>query len=114
MPDGSLARVDHHAASGLEGILRALQPGRPTIRRAIPTTRRVRPSLPRSKAFALAEVPDPHTAGGNMDDGVAIPTMDVWVADLDGVVVGQMMLDAGWVHHLHRPSWNGPCLGDES
>jgi hypothetical protein len=38
----------------------------------------------------------------------AIPTMDVWVADLDGVVVGQMMLAPGWLHHLVSRSGMDP------
>jgi GNAT superfamily N-acetyltransferase len=49
---------------------------------------------------------------------VAIPTMDVWVGDVDGVVVGQMMLDRiegdGWLQHLYvDPSWMGRGLGDQ-
>jgi GNAT superfamily N-acetyltransferase len=70
----------------------------------------------RSKAFALAEVPEPHTEAEIIAwiADRAIPEMQVWVADLDGVVVGQIMLAPGWLHHLYvDPSWMGRGLGDE-
>ena len=105
------------AEPGLEGVLRSAQPGLPSIRRAkvadAPACARV---YTRSKAFAMPEVPEPHTeteVAGWMAE-VAIPTMDVWVADLDGVVVGQVMLEPGWLHHLYiDPSWMGRGLGDK-
>jgi 8-oxo-dGTP pyrophosphatase MutT (NUDIX family)/L-amino acid N-acyltransferase YncA len=104
------------AEPGLEGVLRALQPGEPVIRPAdtsdAPSCAHV---YTRSKAYALAEVPEPHTEPdiATWMGEVAIPTMDVWVADLDGVVVGQMMLAPGWLHHLYiDPSWIGRGLGD--
>ena len=84
------------AEPGLEGALRAAQPGRPTIRPAVvDRCTAVRTgSTRRSKAFAIPEVPEPHTEAeiATWMGDVAIPTMDVWVADVDGVVVGQMML----------------------
>ena len=70
----------------------------------------------RSKAFGLPEVPEPH---GEADVAEwmaqqAIPEMDVWVADLDGVVVGQLMLAPGGLHHLYiDPAWMGGGLGDQ-
>jgi len=105
------------AEPGLEGVLRALQPGRPALR---PATTADAPACAhvyfRSKGFAMPEVPEPHTESevATWMAEVAIPTMDVWVADLDGVVVGQMMLEPGWLHHLYiDPAWTRRGLGDE-
>ena len=101
---------------GLEGVLRALQPGDPVIRPATATDAAACAHVyMRSKAFGLPEVPEPHTereTAAWMED-VAIATLDMWVADVDGVVVGQMMLAPGWLHHLYiDPSWMGRGLGD--
>jgi 8-oxo-dGTP pyrophosphatase MutT (NUDIX family)/L-amino acid N-acyltransferase YncA len=105
------------AEPGLEGALRAAQPGLPIVRQArvgdAPGCARV---YKRSKAFAMADVPEPHTEAEVAEwmGEVAIPTMDVWVADLDGVVVGQFMLQPGWLQHLYiDPSWMGRGLGNQ-
>ncbi len=107
------------AEPGLEGVLRALQPGsprQPILRQATATDAAACARVyVRSKAFGLPEVPEVHTEPeiAAWIGDVAIPTMDVWVADLDGVVVGQMMLAPGWLHHLYiDPSWMGRGLGD--
>jgi 8-oxo-dGTP pyrophosphatase MutT (NUDIX family)/GNAT superfamily N-acetyltransferase len=104
------------AEAGLEGVLRALQPGQPIIRRAaVSDATRCALLYLRSKAFAMPEVPEPHTEAQIVDWMAvhALATMDCWVAELDGVVVGQMMLAPGWLHHLYiDPSWIGRGLGD--
>jgi 8-oxo-dGTP pyrophosphatase MutT (NUDIX family)/GNAT superfamily N-acetyltransferase len=112
----SWSRAIGVADPGLEGVLRAAQPGVPTIRQAIPADGAACARVyVRSKAFALPEVPEPHTEAeiAAWMTEQAIPGMDVLVADLDGVVVGQMMLAPGWLHHLYvDPAWMGRGLGD--
>jgi 8-oxo-dGTP pyrophosphatase MutT (NUDIX family)/GNAT superfamily N-acetyltransferase len=114
------------AEPGLEGVLRALQPGSPVIRQ-------VRNNdagdcaqvFMRSRAFALPDLPEVHAPGEVrrwMADEV-IGHADVWVADLDGTVVGILVLDraargdggadAGWIEHMYiDPAWIGRGLGD--
>jgi GNAT superfamily N-acetyltransferase len=105
------------ADAGLEGVLRAVQPGCPVLR---PARREDAAGCARvyyrAKSYAMAEVPEPHTEAEitTWIADQAIPDLDVWVADLDGVVVAQMMLAPGWLHHLYvDPSWMGRGLGEQ-
>ncbi len=105
------------ADPGLEGALRAAQPGRPIIRPAtVADAEGCARAYLRSKAFGLPEVPEPHSEAeiSRWMTERAIPEMEVWVADVDGVVVGQVMLAPGWIHHLYiDPAWMGRGLGDQ-
>jgi 8-oxo-dGTP pyrophosphatase MutT (NUDIX family)/ribosomal protein S18 acetylase RimI-like enzyme len=107
------------ADDGLVGILRVLQPGNPTLRPARHTDARACADVYlRSRAFALPTVPVVHRDADVrrwMADDV-VGRADVWVADLDGVVVGLMVLDrdrtGGWIEQLYLdPSWIGRGLG---
>ncbi len=107
--------------SGLEGALRALQPGTPRLR-----TVRAQDAVDcahvylRSRAFGLPEVPfayPPSDVKRWMADEVVGRT-DMWVAEVDGVVAGLMVLgherDGSWIEHLYLdPSWAGRGLGDQ-
>jgi 8-oxo-dGTP pyrophosphatase MutT (NUDIX family)/GNAT superfamily N-acetyltransferase len=104
------------ADPGLEGVLRAIQPGEPVIRQAtVADALRCARVYMRSKSYALPEVPEPHTEAEVAEwmADQAIVTMDVWLAEVDGVIVGQMMLAPGWLQHLYLdPSWMGRGLGE--
>ena len=104
------------AEPGLEGALRALQPGTATVRqvRSSDATDCAAVYL-RSRAFALPTVPVVHAPGEVrrwMADEV-IGRSDVWVAEVDGVITGLMVLDHGWIEQLYvDPAWLGRGLGD--
>ena len=105
---------------GLEGALRALQPGEPSLRtvraKDAPDCAQV---YLRSRAFGLPEVPLVHDVSSVRrwwaDEMVG--RTDMWVADVDGVIAGLMVLDhqrdGDWVEHLYLdPAWVGRGLGD--
>jgi len=105
---------------GLEGALRALQPGEPVLRQARTNdAAECAHVYLRSRAFGLPEVPTVHPVSEVrrwMADDV-IGHSDVWVAEVDGVVAGLMVLsherDGGWVDQMYLdPSWMGRGLGD--
>lgn len=108
------------ADPGLEGILRTLQPGDATIRPARSNDAGECASVYlRSRAFAMPEVPVVHDDSEVrrwMADEV-IGHADVSVAEVDGTIVGLMVLDqgragSGWIEHLYLdPAWMGRGLG---
>lgn len=127
-PEGESQEVDwfpwHRAVrladAGLAGILRALQPGEAVLRAA-----RANDAgdcalvYLRSREFALPEVPCIHDESEVrrwMADEV-IGHADVTVAEVDGLVVGLMVLVAGrvrtaWIEQLYLdPAWMGRGLG---
>ncbi len=102
---------------GLEGALRALQPGKPSVRQARGNDAGGCAQVyMRSREFALPDVPsvhEPKEIRRWMADDV-VGHRDVWVAELDSTIVGFMVLDAGWIEHLYLdPSWVGRGLGDQ-
>lgn len=109
------------AEPGLEGVLRAVQPGTPKIREVRHTDAGDCAHVYlRSRAFALPTVPVAHEVREVrrwMADEVVGRT-DMWVAEIDGTVVGLMVLDhdrdgRGWIEHLYLdPAWVGRGLGD--
>lgn len=109
------------AEPGLEGVLRALQPGTPKIRQVRHTDAAECARVYwRSRAFALptvAAVHDEREVRRWMADELVGRT-DMWVAEVDGTVVGLMVLDhgrggAGWIEHLYLdPAWVGRRLGE--
>ena len=111
------------AEPGLEGVLRALQPGQPTLRPARGNDAADCSSVYlRSRRFALPDVPTVHSDSDVrrwMADEV-IAHADVTVAEVDGMVVALMVLDAdanprtGWIEQLYvDPSWIGRGLGQQ-
>jgi GNAT superfamily N-acetyltransferase len=108
------------AEPGLEGVLRAHQPGEPVLRPVRSSdARECADVYLRSRAFALADVPLAHDESDVrrwLADEV-IGHLHVTVADLDGTVVGLMVLDGpvggdGWIDQLYLdPAWMGRGLG---
>jgi 8-oxo-dGTP pyrophosphatase MutT (NUDIX family)/GNAT superfamily N-acetyltransferase len=115
---------------GLEGALRAVQPGDPVLRRAISADAGAvaRVNL-RSRRYATPTLPEVHDElevarwvaaridGSRRDAGDPSTGDDVWVADVDGVVVAEMILShasqPSFLDHLYvDPSWMGRGLGD--
>ena len=114
------------ADAGLGGILRSLQPGKATLRRAAADDARAAAAVfLRARRFATPTIPELH----DLDDvtgwiGGRIADDEVWVADVDGVVVAEMILGHTptegeearfrWLDHLYLdPAWMGRGLGDE-
>jgi 8-oxo-dGTP pyrophosphatase MutT (NUDIX family)/GNAT superfamily N-acetyltransferase len=111
------------AEPGLEGALRALQPGAAKLRPARHNDAADCASVYlRSRRFALPDVPTVHADSEVrrwMADDV-IAHADVTVAEVDGVVVALMVIDGdarsrtGWIEQLYvDPSWIGRGLGDQ-
>jgi 8-oxo-dGTP pyrophosphatase MutT (NUDIX family)/GNAT superfamily N-acetyltransferase len=108
------------ADAGLAGVLRSLQPGQPVLRPARGgDARECATVYLRSRAFALPTVPVVHDDAEVrrwMADDV-IGRADVTVAEVDGTVVGLMVLDVGargtgWIEQLYLdPAWIGRGLG---
>lgn len=113
------------AEEGLNGILRSLQPGEPVIRLGVAADARAAASaFLRSRRFTTPTIPELH----DLDDVTGwingrITVDEVWVADVDGVVVAEMILGATpkdgpaaglrWLDHLYLdPAWLGRGLGD--
>lgn len=109
------------ADPGLEGILRAMQPGTPQLRpaRASDAAGCAAVYL-RSRRFGIPDVPTVHADAEVKrwwaDD--LIGHLEVTAAHIDDTVVGVMVLDAGgrgrgWIEQLYLdPAWMGRGLGD--
>lgn len=108
------------AEPGLEGVLRAQQPGAPVVRAARASDANECAAVYlRSREFGLPEVPCIHEASEVrrwMADEV-IGRADVTVAEVDAVLVGFLVLGpgragAGWIEQLYLdPAWMGRGLG---
>jgi 8-oxo-dGTP pyrophosphatase MutT (NUDIX family)/N-acetylglutamate synthase-like GNAT family acetyltransferase len=127
-PEGESQEVDwfpwHRAIrladAGLAGVLRVLQPGEAVLR-AARTNDAGDCALVylRSREFGIPEVPCIHDESEVrrwMADEV-IGHADVTVAEVDGLVVGLMVLEpgrsgSGWIEQLYLdPAWMGRGLG---
>jgi 8-oxo-dGTP pyrophosphatase MutT (NUDIX family)/N-acetylglutamate synthase-like GNAT family acetyltransferase len=108
------------AEPGLEGVLRALQPGHPKLRtvRVGDAAECAHVAL-RWRAFVAPDVPAKHSPGEVrrwMADEV-IGHTEMTVAELDGTIVGFIAVDASrdgaWIEHLVvDPAWVGRGLDD--
>lgn len=113
------------AEPGLEGALRALQPGQPSMRAARSNDARdLAHVYLRSREFGLPEVPcihPPNEVKAWFADEV-IGHSEVTVAEVDGTVVGLLVLEpggratgghgTGWIEQLYvDPAWIGRGLG---
>jgi 8-oxo-dGTP pyrophosphatase MutT (NUDIX family)/GNAT superfamily N-acetyltransferase len=113
------------ADAGLEGLLRALQPGEAKVRAVRNTDAGGCAEVyMRAREFALPTVPSvhpPREVRRWMADEVVGRT-DMWVAEVDGTIVGLLVLasdvvvkgkDTGWIEQLYLdPAWMGRGLGD--
>ncbi len=109
------------ADAGLEGALRSLQPGDAKVRAVRNTDAGGCADVyMRAREFALPTVPSVHPPREIrrwMADEVVGRT-DMWVAEVDGTIVGLMVLDrdlkdSGWVEQLYLdPAWMGRGLGE--
>jgi 8-oxo-dGTP pyrophosphatase MutT (NUDIX family)/ribosomal protein S18 acetylase RimI-like enzyme len=108
------------AEPGLEGALRALQPGEPTLRAArVNDAGDLAHVYVRSREFGLPEVPSIHSEkqikAWFADD--VIGHSEVTVAEVDGTVVGLLVLEhgpngTGWIEQLYvDPARIGRGLG---
>lgn len=108
------------ADAGLAGVLRLLQPGEARIRTARGNDAGdIAEVYLRSRAFALPGIPVVHDAGSvrRWFADEVVGRSDTWVAEVDGVVVGMMVLDhardGSWIEQLYLdPTWMGRGLGD--
>ncbi len=108
------------AEPGLEGALRALQPGQPSLRAARGNDAGdLAHVYLRSREFGLPEVPcihAPKEVKAWFADEV-IGHSEVTVAEVDGTVVGLLVLEpgghgTGWIEQLYvDPAWIGRGLG---
>lgn len=105
---------------GLEGVLRTLQPGDARTRAARGNDAvEIADLYLRSRAFALPGIPVVHDTSSvrRWFADEVVGRSDTWVAEIDGVLVGMMVLDhardGSWIEQLYLdPTWMGRGLGD--